>query len=331
MRRRRTIAASATLALVVVALLLVFDGARFGNARGGNGCSAEQEDLGQYLEFPYTIKIAPENRLYVHGHEITGEAVCTWAPGDTMRINGLAVLPTPRSPEKVIPEERLEEVYKGVPFVRLLVEGGSTWAEAVEAFSEKIDQLYLEAGNRYWDVLERTGSDELAVEAVLDSLDHALLDPESEPRVVNRRLMLDYTGLGREAFDMRTRPDFTRWRTVSRIASEAEARAKLTLWAANLCSVKKPWVVIIRSGGETLVGGEDQARAARKEIDRALETGVVEPEMLSKQALEEILSRRGGERGAQTDHQSWTYTLRSLRHGSRAPYRLPPLPDPYIS
>ncbi len=292
--RKLRIVASVTLACAVVVLLLSFGEARLGNAGGGTGCSPGIGDFRRSLDFPYTIKIAPENRLYIHGYEITGEAHCTWAPGDTMRINGLAVLPTPRSGSgrKVLSEGTLESLYKDVPFIAGLVEAGSTWAAASRLHSEKKSQLCLEAGNRYWDVLERTGSDELAARVVLDSLESDLLDPDYQPTVRNRTLLWKVRGRPEESFMMSERPDFEAATRGRGIPSERGARSQLTTFARMLESERKLWVIVVRGSSETLLGGSNAEKALRQ-IEEALQTGRVPTGPLSQHSVEEILTRRG--------------------------------------
>jgi hypothetical protein len=166
--------------VLIVALVVVASGIGILVLRG------RCDDGKELVEFPYVIKIAPKNILFVDGHEFHGEVLCTWEPGDSLRIEGIPVLPRrpppiPGQPKRT--EEDFRRQYGEVPVVLELVEAGATWREAAKAYSRRIEKFVDDAKRAYWKVLEATGSEELAVQAVLDSVDRTLLDPSEEPRV----------------------------------------------------------------------------------------------------------------------------------------------------
>jgi len=175
------------------------------------------------VEFPYTLEIAPGNYLFVDGHEFHGEVVCTWEVGDSVRIEGIPVLPSRPVPRKERSEAELMEKYGGDafmlervdegmtwkealrekelwtsyrwnPYIVERVEEGMTWEEAVSEYFRRMEETGDLANRAYWKVLEATGSKEKAAAAALDSLDRTLLDPTFEPRVSTTGMALRFMG-----------------------------------------------------------------------------------------------------------------------------------------
>ncbi len=154
------------------------------------GCSDTDEEDG----FSHLLKIADGNVLLVHGHVLTDDVQITWVPGDSLRVNGMAVFPPPPVPPKVFSEERLAELYGSAPFVTALVESGFTWAEASRAYCARRAEVCRSIQRVYWQVRQSSGSHGAAAAAVLDSVDRSLLDPQCEPEVTSSAVLIRWKG-----------------------------------------------------------------------------------------------------------------------------------------
>ena len=139
------------------------------------------------VEFPYAVRIAPQNMLFVDGHEFHGEVVFSWEPGDSLRIEGIPVLPRRPLPEALrqpeLSEEFLRRRYRRVPFVMERVEQGRTWGEAVSEYRPVKSAICREIDETYWRLVESTGSHDAAALALLDSLDRGIVDLLVDPQV----------------------------------------------------------------------------------------------------------------------------------------------------
>ena len=117
-------------------------------------CGAEETAA---CRFPVEFVIADGNTLsYVSGDTqvewIAGDHVKLDVIADTLRVNGLAHYPTPES-EQVLSEERLQELYGDVPFVRSavanLVKEETPWRVAAALFHERTREIERRAGEQY--------------------------------------------------------------------------------------------------------------------------------------------------------------------------------------
>jgi len=149
------------------------------------------------VEFPYEIEIAPQNVLFVDGYEFHGKVTCTWEPGDSLRIEGIPILPRRPLPFGPPAEEReamVRALFGKVPFVQEQLDSGKSWSEAMDAYERHLRRYIYNAKAVYWRVLERTRSEDSAVEAVIDSLDRSYLDPSFEPRVFPGGMQVKFLG-----------------------------------------------------------------------------------------------------------------------------------------
>ncbi len=171
------------------------------------GCASDDEGI----VFPYTVAIAEGNHLFVMGHHFTGVVAFTWEPGDSVRVVGMAVYPIPKAQPKQISEERLEKLYGNVPFLKALVEQGSTWKEAAHLYSVRQTSLELDAMRMYFRKLESTGSPEAATRIVLDSLDRSIFDPDFEIEWAPKPLWQSGTGFCIGTTSIFIRKQSSRW------------------------------------------------------------------------------------------------------------------------
>jgi hypothetical protein len=142
------------------------------------GCGEEGEDI----EFPYLLKVAAGNALIAHGHVFQSDVWCRWGPDDTLRIEGLAVLPSPVHPMPPLSEARLCSLYNEVPFVQGLIATGHTWRDAADAYNRRRAAFEESLQVAYWRTLTATGSEDSAVEAMKEAMDWDLVDPSVEPK-----------------------------------------------------------------------------------------------------------------------------------------------------
>ncbi len=256
---------------------------------GGVSC-ADKETA---LQSPCTIKIAPGNYLFVAGHEFHGEVVCTWAAGDTLRIEGIPVLPR-RIPPFTLSETRLEEIYGKVPYVLDLVQKGTTWHEAVDQYHQETRKVELTARRVYWRVRETSGSGKLASQAVLDSLDRSLIDPSVEPTAGYSEISFKWAGLpGTGSFLFGSTPpppDSLRGRPWT--LTEKRASEFLSTLAMDLGNDPGPVMIVLAPGGLTLVG-----KAVEKALSQieAAEKGESAKGPLHDKEMEAIIAVRRGE------------------------------------
>jgi hypothetical protein len=140
------------------------------------GCGSSEHPI----QFPVSFEIAEGNHLFVMGRHFVGPVTLTWEPGDSVRVEGMAIHPVPEGPPREISEEELERIYGTVPFIVDLVESGATWKEAARSYNELRTGIEMDAIRRYGRVLWSSGSEEVATKSVVDSLDTSLFDPDFE-------------------------------------------------------------------------------------------------------------------------------------------------------
>jgi hypothetical protein len=279
----------------------------------------EGEDV---VEFPYTVEIAPGNYLFVDGHEFHGEVVCTWEPGDSVRIEGIPVLPSRPVPRRERSEAELMEKYgddafmlecigrgmtwkealrekelrrrhSGVPFVEKEVDKGATWHEAVNAYNREVDKVIDGVDMAYWEALVAGGSKTEAMQAALDSLDRSLLDPAAEVKASESGMSIQFEGRpGRISFFF---PDKPPWEMPTLEELQRVTPKKAQGLARSLARTMKgytgTWMVVISSQvGEMTFAGRAVSKAL-KQIEEG-EKGRLTTGPLPERELKLILSVR---------------------------------------
>ena len=257
---------------------------------GGDRCGVV--DFETEIEFPYRFRMVPNHVLIVHGRHIEGEVELDWERGDSLRINGIAVIPFPPSKRREFSEEELRRVYGEVPFVLELVEAGSTWTKAVEEYLHEVDRTISRLERRYWAVRDSTGSHGKAMEAALEALDRSLLDPAVEPRSTGNGILLKWAGLrGEGIIDLRVRPvEKVRKR---KELSEAEAQhwAKMIIMRLEPVNSAPRVVVVSRKG--VFFFDSKESREAIRQLEAA-KRGIVTEGPLKRFVVDEILEVYGG-------------------------------------
>jgi hypothetical protein len=277
------------------------------------------DDSKGLVEFPYVVRIAPQNVLFVDGHEFHGEVVCTWEPGDSLRIEGIPVLPR-RVVRGEPTEDELRQEFGRIPFVLECVDGGMSWGEAVRenklrqqysgnrfivervsegmSWDESVDEYYAgieetgDSANRaYWKVLEATGSKEMAAQAALDSLDRRLLDPSFEPRVSTGGMVMRFLGQQEYSMAFTDKPpwEIPTLEEIQRVTHE-KASDFMRRVARHVGETRTACLEIPTAGRTAF--GRDVVRRASRQIEEAEKGNMVEGP-LPEEELKLILMVRG--------------------------------------
>lgn len=246
------------------------------------------------VEFPYVLRIAEGNVLFVHGYEYRDSVTFTYESGDSLRIEGMAVMPSPPFPSEPMSEENLAKTYASVPFIVERVEEGLTWREASEEWYRERTKIVSAMKQVYWDVLDSTGSHHGAKVAALEALDRTLLDPDKEPTVGRSIARIPWEGSLSEFVDMVRRPKGEKRPRYPEVTRERAAGYAAGTIKCLDGTYGVPWVVVLERRGRTwLSGGE--AEEALQQIEWAWR-GDFTKGPLDETGLREILSRIGGER-----------------------------------
>jgi hypothetical protein len=252
------------------------------------------EVKGEDIAFPYVLWIAEGNVLFVHGHEYRDSVVFTWEPGDSVRIDGMAVLPARPRPPRVPRDAELIRAFGDVPLVVLMVESGATWQEAAGEYERRMHRSIRLATRRFWEVFDSTGSYETAGEAAVKSIDRSLLDSERETKMIGRKMMIvNWEGLLPDMrLDLSERP-FVGPLPEREITHRKAAGLVRRIGPPLDGTLGSPWVVVIDHGGEMIVSGETAGEAIRQ-VESA-RRGETTEGPLHMDEIEEILKVGGGE------------------------------------
>jgi len=260
----------------------------------GGADSCKVVDFATKIEFPYRFRMVPNHVLIVQGRHIEGDVELDWEPGDSLRIDGVAVIPFPPSKPREYSEEELRRVYGEVPFVLERVRAGSTWAVAVKEYNDTRTRIVGRVRRRYWAVRDSTGSHGKAMRAALASLDRSLLDPEVEPRSTGNGILLKWAGLPGSEIIMHVNKRPQPKPRGRKELSEAEAQHWAKLIIRRLAPENEtPMVVAISRKGVFFFDSEDSRKAIRQ-LEEA-RRGVISEGPLPEYVMEEILEVYGGE------------------------------------
>ena len=230
------------------------------------GCGGSEPEI----VFPYSLEIAEGNHLIVMGHHFTGTVVLTWEPGDTLRIEGIPVVPKRKLPERRPSEEELESLYGNVPYVMQLVDSGASWHDASASYGLVRGELSKTLERVYWDTVNETGSEDLALQAVWNALDWSLVDSTAVQKVSPRGVILVWKGMKHShTIEFRdSHPD-----SFTKPPPKHHSAKYVADWVKRLSgrlSGKKggPWMEVIYPG-RTSLGGKSVAEALRQFRDAA--------------------------------------------------------------
>ncbi len=265
---------------LVIAVVISLAGVAAGNGSG------------EEIEFPYLLKIAPGNVLIVHGHDFRDEVWITWEPGDSLRVEGLPILPLPPVPRKVLSERGLAEVYGTVEHVRDLVDSGYTWRQATQAYLRERSDVRRSMVHLYEAVLDSTGSTDKAAGAVAEFSDRSLLEPGTKPVVTRTSIIVSWQGSVTEHIMLK--PASGQERTeFPEVSEEDQAKIKTRDLAAWLDGRRTGTYVVLKSHRGTNVFAGDAARSAIDQIEKAKEGNIGEGPV-DKRELERVIEMQGG-------------------------------------
>jgi len=248
------------------------------------------------VEFPYEIEIAPQNVLFVDGYEFHGKVTCTWEPGDSLRIEGIPILPRRPLPFGPPAEEReamVRALFGKVPFVQEQLDSGKSWSEAMDAYERHLRRYIYNAKAVYWRVLERTRSEDSAVEAVIDSLDRSYLDPSFEPRVFPGGMQVKFLGERRPVgIDFGEKPP---WEMPSLEELQRVTHKKASDYVTTLehrLGQRIPTLIVISDTASLTLMGRAQVQDVLDQIEEGRKGRLVEGP-LDEEQLKLILLRKG--------------------------------------
>lgn len=157
------------------------------------------DDKADVIEFPYQVVMAPQNLLIVDGYELRGKVVFTWEEGDSLRVNGIPIVPSRLSPFRPPPEEEMRkkawwrEKLMELPYVAELVRSGKTVEEASEIYDRRCENAVDSVIAAYWRKYLATGSTDSGVAAAWGALDTVLFDP-SQTKIFPSGLVTKFKG-----------------------------------------------------------------------------------------------------------------------------------------
>ena len=189
-----------------------------------------------------------------------------WAPGDTFRVNGLALLPKPLTAPVQRSDAMLELMWGKVPFVQQLVESGLTLRDAARTFGDSLDALSTVWHSR-WQAGLRSGVelDVLAHDVTEEISAHPFVDPTSgsyelappspaSGRIEGATVRYRFFGLSHETFRLSTAAPLPREpRFLSRSEACAKARGYLSVLASST-----PSAIAISPGAGYIQGRRDR-------------------------------------------------------------------------
>jgi hypothetical protein len=246
------------------------------------------------IEFPYVLRIAEGNVLVVHGHVFRDSVVFTWRPDDSLRIEGMAVMPAPPVPPKTFTEEELSESSRNVPFIADRVKQGSTWREARNEFRRACLQVESEMLETYWAVMDSTGSPELARQAVLGSVDPSLFADGTVPRITQSSIRVTWQNHMTQRIPLGKREPFRP--PDDEVPSPKEKAVRYTVSASRWLDRQgaTPWVAVVDRRGIAGMSGSEAFEAIHQ-IEMAGHGQFVEGP-LDEFTLEEIAVHSEGEK-----------------------------------
>lgn len=249
------------------------------------------------LPLPCEFEVRPENRLYVYDHRVTA-GVLSLAPGDSLRINGVPVMPTlpkPAVEAERLSDERLTEVYGRVPLFQELVQSGLSVDMATREYFRANQRLWWRAHRAYEDARAEGAGLSEAYHAVLDKIDE--LDEKdlvSESRMTSSGggIELRWRGMcGWELLNF----EFGRDTLNSPEAMENERRWFAGKLYDEMCVQEGPRWCVITPWGELFITLAKRVEVAREQLRLARETGEITRGPLTERSIRNIIYNEGRE------------------------------------
>jgi len=245
-----------------------------------------------HVRFPFEFEIPESNRLYLLGERIR-TARFTSAPGGTLYLNGIAVMPRFKcKPDTVrLTDEQYARLYGDVPYFRQLLSQGATPAQAGRAYNAARERLVSTLRSVYRQA-RATGSDmnassQAAHEALLDLDTLGLVDRERSTHSSWNYVFLSWAGMpGEEGIEF---GDEVLGPTQRPMPTE-EQKARHVLQMHRLLGTRSTSIwYIITCGGMAQFGDPKAVAEAQRQLDLARATGEITRGMLSPGTIKEII------------------------------------------
>jgi len=286
--------------LLVVALLMVAIAPQQAEANGeapGGPRSLELAER-EIIALPCEFDVPPHNRLYVYGERIQ-HAVLTLEPGDSLRVNGIAVRPLRPGPPPPLPTQSdWAETYGQAPMFQRLLTAGRSPEEAGREFLTQQGVLRQRIRQTYAELVESLGEETQAVERAFELLPELdtedMLDWSQEIRVGEGCLWLSWKGrsgfervpLGRDVPHEHRGAPTPEWVERGKRLFATTVFERMSKWAG-------PCWYFITHGGTTLLCGENEIGGAADQIQHARETGEVVEGPLPERTVILVLQHEG--------------------------------------
>jgi len=265
------------------------------------------------VTFPVEFDVLPHNRLYVRGERLTRVQLTT-APGDTLFLNGVPVMPFGRCPEVpvVFTEEMYLRLYGDVPYVqRLMNSRGMSASAAFECFVVAMDSLRLVTARVYQEARDRGATRSEATAAAIEEMPaldkHGLVNWQAPIVAGSGSVRLRWNGQsGQRAFGFAgysTSQDTTGVDTDRRSAAAMPSEREKAGYAVRLYDAMtyapEPLWRVITCGGWSQWGGFERAERAERVLEAARSFAEYEEGVLSRLAVTEIVGREQEEAARQ--------------------------------
>ena len=248
---------------------------------------------GEILALPITFHVATGNRFYLRGIATDSIAIASDAP-DQLLLNGK---PLTRYDKRVdsgwrpVGEERLLEIYGGVPMFDSLVEAGMRPGEASRRYYRACTTLTA-VGSRARSKLIRQGHD------VLEASQYGMQAMRSADTL--RLMEWDSCGARAHSWTLRYRGqrynEVLMWSAGPGAREEGWAEYRMRLFATHLnfylTESPRPYWLFLSDDYCEAAYGEEAVRDVEKQLDRARRTGRYSDYPLSEEIVREVL---GGE------------------------------------
>ena len=280
------------LAIMLIALITAcLCGVHTAEARDVDGRSEPGKAL---AALPLEFDVPPGNRLYLDGERIYHVQITT-AAGDTLYLNGVAILPvaTRKFPRAAAPTDSDEEcvrLYGDVPYVQALVDSGMTPSQATAKFFGEQSRIWGELNEAYEEA-RSAGADIAAAGraafARLREVDReSLVDWGRRPEVAQNCIGLFWKGMrGGEDRNLGEAPALAK----PRMPSEGEKQYKATMIYEAL-ALRRPCWCLIGAGGFRIYSGEEDISRMQSELDAVLHAKELRPVyLLDEPIVREIL------------------------------------------
>jgi len=243
------------------------------------------------VRLPFEFEVPEQNRLYLLGERVRSVRF-TLVPGDTLFLNGLALMPRFRCKPYVveITDEQNMRTYRDAPYFQQLLSSGMTPKQAGTAYCDATQRLRTSLNSVYLESLasglDRTASCLTARDALPDLDTLGLVDREQDVVATWNELSLRWAGMPcGEAIQ------FGNWDaqdTEPTMPSDARKAQEVRTLHRVLTSSGPVWY-IVSCGSDMQFGGADATWRAARQLELAGTTGEATEGILAPVVIAEIV------------------------------------------